>query len=242
MIEAAVLVGGKGTRLKSVVADRPKPMAEVAGRPFLEWLLLAIRAEGVQRAVLCTGYLGQFVSDYFGDGSRIGLELAYSFEPAPLGTGGALRLALNQLGGANVLALNGDSFCRFSIAQLVGAHEQSAARATLWLAPVADTGRYGSVEVDAGGAVRAFREKGAAAGPGLINAGVYLLRRECLEALPAGQPASLERELFPSLIGRGLFATTGEGTFIDIGLPETYAAAGQVLSDDLARLVVAGPG
>jgi NDP-sugar pyrophosphorylase family protein len=222
---AIILAGGKGSRLREVVSDRPKPMAEVAGRPFLEWLLLALRAQGLRRVVLATGYQAEMIEEYFGDGARWGLDVQYAREHAPLGTGGAARGALGSASGGRLLVLNGDSFCPFDLGQLAQAHTRARACATLWLVAVDDCSRYGTVDVSADRQVVAFREKSSAGGAGLISAGVYLFERSTLEEIAPDRPVSLETEVFPSLIGRGLYAVVGRGPFLDIGTPESYALA-----------------
>ncbi len=235
-MDAMVLAGGKGTRLQTVVSDRPKPMAEVAGRPFVEWLLLALRAQGVRRAVLATGYKGEMVEAYFGDGARLGLEVAYAHETVPLGTGGAARHALEQVKTDHMLVLNGDSFCSFDVRHLVEAHHRARAAVTLWLVPMDDCRRYGAVDVADDGQVRSFHEKSAELGAGLINVGVYLFDRRTLEDIPTGRAVSLEHDTFPALIGHGLCATVGEGPFLDIGTPESYASAERFLAGYVSRL------
>jgi histidinol-phosphate phosphatase family protein len=223
-LTAAILVGGLGLRLRSVVADRPKVMAPVAGRPFLASLLDQVIAAGARKAVLCTGYRAEQIETEFGD--RYGpLALAYSRETEPLGTAGALRLAVPRLDSDPVLVLNGDSYCAFNFDLLLAFYRAQPTEALLWLAHVHDTARYGRVVLDAGGAVEQFLEKADAAsqGPGWINAGVYLVSRRALESISAGRPCSLEREVFPSWVGRGLRAFRGAGPFIDIGTPESYA-------------------
>ncbi len=224
-IEAVILVGGAGTRLRGVVADRPKPMAEVAGRPFVEWLVLALRRQGVRRIVFAAGYMADRLEEHFADGAAWGLEIVHSRESEPLGTGGALRLAVEHVSGDRLLALNGDSFCPFDLARLESAHCARDARCTLWLASVPDAGRFGTVLTAEDGRVLEFVEKRGVAEPGQINAGVYLLERSVVELIAPGGAVSLERDVFPCLIGRGLYGVAGEGPFIDIGTPESYAAA-----------------
>ena len=228
-IEAIILAGGRGTRLQPVIADRPKPMADVAGRPFLEWLLLSLKAQGVRRLVVSVGHRAEAIEDYCGDGSRWGLEIHCSREEAPLGTAGAVRRALSRLEGERFFVLNGDSFCPADLAELSAAHTRHHARATMWLAAMNDCTRYGRVDLEAGEVVGAFREKSLLPGPGLVNAGVYLFEREVFEPLPEGQAVSLEREVLPRLIHQGLFGVRGEAPLLDIGTPETYRAAQQVL-------------
>jgi histidinol-phosphate phosphatase family protein len=221
---AVVLAGGLGTRLRQVVGDRPKGLAQIAGRPFLMFLLDQLDAAGVQSAVICTGYLGSQMQETLG--RQYGnLRLTYSQEPSPLGTGGAVRLALPLLTSDPVLVLNGDSYCQADLPALADWHRRHRAEATVLLTRVPNVARYGRVTVDEHNAVVAFEEKGAAVGPGAINAGIYLLSRRFMESIPAAGPASLEREVFPAWIGRGLFGCPAGGRFLDIGTPESYAAA-----------------
>ena len=224
-VEAVILAGGEGSRLKSVVSDRPKPMALVKGRPFMEWLLLGLRGQGVQRFVICTHYLNEIILEHFGDGSAWGVEIVYSHEPSPLGTGGAIAFAARQVKSDQLLALNGDSFCEFNLSALMCFHQSQNARATIQLARVENCGRYGSVKVDANGRVEAFIEKSTAAAAGWINAGIYLIQSTAMKMVPENQNISMEYDVLPKWVGDGLCAIQQEGTFIDIGLPETYQQA-----------------
>jgi len=223
-ITAAILAGGLGTRLRSAVADRPKVLAEVHGRPFLSYLLDQLAAAGCREVVLCTGYLGERIVARFGDAYGP-LRLRYSQEPAPLGTAGALRLALPLLESDPVLVLNGDSYCQADLAAFLDWHQGHAASATLVLTRVADVSRFGSVEIDADGRVLRFQEKAGVSRPGWINAGIYAVSRPLLLKVPAGTAVSLEREVFPAWIGQGLYGHAQGGRFLDIGTPESYAAA-----------------
>jgi len=232
-LQAMILVGGKGTRLRSVVSDRPKPMAEVAGRPFVAWLLSSLHAQRVRRVVLCTGYLAESIEECLGDGHAWGMELAYSRDPFPLGTGGAVRHALPRIEGRRFLVLNGDSFCRFDLPSLVHAHDEKDAKATLWLAEAQDCRRYGSVVLGPDGKVRSFVEKAAASGPGLVSAGVYLIDRDAVETLGNRRPFSLETDVFPGWIGNGLYGVAAAGAHLDIGTPDSYAAAEEFLTQEV---------
>jgi len=234
--EAIVLCGGLGTRLRPVLADRPKALAEVGGRPFLEWLLLALAAQGVRRPILATGHLAHLVEAGVGDGARLGVRIRYSREAEPLGTAGALRLAATLTPAPTLAVLNGDTYCRFDLAALRSAHRARAALATLWLEPVEDGGRFGTVELEADGRISGFREKAGGGGRPLASAGVYLVERSVVDRVPAGRPASLERDVFPALAGRGLFGVRGRGGFVDIGTPESLAGAGQALRQELGAL------
>lgn len=231
-VEAMILAGGKGTRLRSAVRDRPKPMAEVAGRPFVEWLLTLLHDQGIRRAVLCTGHLGEQVEAHFGDGRRWDMELHYSRDPFPLGTGGAVCHALDRIQGNRFLVLNGDSYCRFDLQALTDVHIANGAQATLWLVETGDCRRYGAVTLREDGAVESFAEKASDFGRGLVSAGVYLIERQAAETIPGGRPVSLEKDFFPSLIGRGLFAVAGQDAFLDIGTPESYAGAGRFITEE----------
>jgi D-glycero-alpha-D-manno-heptose 1-phosphate guanylyltransferase len=223
-ISTAILAGGLGTRLRSVVADRPKVLAPVAGRPFIAHLLEQLARAGVRRTTLLLGFAADQVRATFGN-SYDGISLQYSTENEPLGTGGALRLALPQLTEPTILLLNGDSYCDVDMATLIASHRARLAQATLALAQVADVSRYGSVCVDESQRLVRFEEKGAARGRGWINAGMYLLNRAILETIPAGQAVSLEREVLPQLIqSQPVFGFPG-GKFIDIGTPESYSDA-----------------
>lgn len=225
-IAAAILAGGLGTRLRSVVSDRPKVLAEIHGRPFLTYLLDEIASVGIEHAVLCTGYKAEMVRQILGDDYR-GVHLSYSEEANPLGTGGALRQALPNLMTSTALVLNGDSFCHTDLAEFHAWHVAHGAQTSLLLAQVPDTTRYGNVMIDDIGRVLEFSEKGQHHGPGFINAGVYLLSRELIADIPPGRAVSLEREVFPGWVGHGLYGYAGGREFIDIGTPESFSLAEQ---------------
>ena len=223
-LTAVILAGGLGTRLQAVVADRPKVLADIGGRPFLAYLLDQLAAAGIRYAVLCTGYLGEQVQSAFGH-SYAGLRLAYSQEPSPLGTAGALRLAMPLLESDPVLVMNGDSFCQADLPAFWAWHCAHVSAATLLVTEMPDTERYGRVQTGADDRVLHFDEKGSARGPGWISAGIYLLSRSVVETIPSGRAVSIERETFPAWIGRGLYAYRSQGRFMDIGTPETYTDA-----------------
>jgi NDP-sugar pyrophosphorylase family protein len=221
---ALILCGGLGTRLRSVVGSLPKALAPIAGRPFLDYQLHYLRRQGVREVVLCTGYGADAVRGHCGAGSTWDLGVRYSVETEPRGTGGAVKLAEALVGAGPFLVLNGDSFAAADLGSLVAFHRRRGAALTLALAQVPDRQRFGAVTVNAEGAVTAYGEKGLS-GPGLINAGVYVMERVVLEAMPAGRAVSLEQDVFPSWIGRGLDGFAAPGPFLDIGTAETYAQA-----------------
>lgn len=223
-VTAVILAGGVGSRLKSVVSDRPKGLAEVNGRPFLAFLLDQLRNAGAAKVVFSTGYLAPQIEEAFGDEFR-GMRIGYSRETTALGTGGGLRLAADSLASPILLVLNGDSSCEVDLTAFLTDALHHGRSPALVLSRQADTSRFGRVEFAPDGRIISFREKGESAGEGWINAGIYALPRDLVMAIPAGRPVSLEREVFPDWIGQGLRAFPAEGRFLDIGTPESYAAA-----------------
>lgn len=221
-MEAIVLAGGFGTRLKQVVPDLPKPMAPVSGRPFLEILLASLARKGFRRVLLSLGYLADKVVDHFGDRFS-GMDLVYEIEKTPLGTGGAVRQALTRCTDDHVFVFNGDTFLDLEVKD-VEAHWKKYHVPVIVARDVADTARYGRLET-ADGRVLGFSEKGTS-GPGLINAGCYVLPADSLDGFVSGQPFSLETDYLANAVGErrfDLFVTNGH--FIDIGVPEDYARA-----------------
>ncbi|KAA0244509.1 MAG: galactokinase [Candidatus Brocadia sp. AMX2] len=231
-ITATILAGGLGTRLRSVVSGKPKVLAKVNGRPFMAYLLDQLSQAGVKKVVLCTGYLGEQVKATFGKFYN-GLALSYSQEQSAFGTGGALRIALPLLKSEPVLVLNGDSFCQTDFIYFLNQHITRKATASLLLTEVPDIGRYGSVHLSVDGEIISFEEKGKKTGIGLINAGVYLLNHTFLESIPKDTNVSLEHEIFPLWISKGLYGFRSKGNFIDIGVPQDYAAAGGFLKSSI---------
>lgn len=221
---AAILVGGKGTRLRPIVADRPKSLALINGRPFIYFLLDQLIACGIKSIILCSGYKGAMLEDELGE--RYGhASLRYSHEQYPLGTAGALRYAVEFFESNDILVMNGDSYCAADLSAFAEFHTRSDSSASLLLAKVPNIARYGAVELSSDGPILDFCEKGQRSGSGLINAGIYILKKEIIENLPQDHPCSLETDVFPSLIGRGLFGWPEDGAFIDIGIPEDFERA-----------------
>lgn len=231
-VSAAILAGGLGTRLRAVVADRPKVLAEVAERPFVTYLLDQLASAGLREVLLLTGYRGEQVYAALGRRYR-GVRLRYSQEESPLGTGGALRAGLDYLESPTVLLLNGDSFCDLELRPFLTFHAGRAPEASLALARVADTSRYGRVRLGADDRVVGFEEKSPDGGPGWINAGVYLLSRRLIEGIPEGDaPVSLERDVLPSRVAGGnVHGYRQGGPLLDIGTPESYALAEAFLGE-----------
>lgn len=223
-VTAVILAGGSGSRLRSMVADRPKVLAMVLGRPFLAYLLDQLTAAGITRAVLCTGYMGELVQGEFGD-FHGPISLAYSRELSPMGTAGALRLALPFCDSETLLVMNGDTYCKADHAAFLAWHTAQGSEATLLLVRAAGPSLYGCVDMDEKGRLLSFSEKGNNQETGWINGGTYLLSRSRLLSIPAGKTASLEREVFPAWLEKGIHGYKSEGRFLDIGTPETFAAA-----------------
>jgi NDP-sugar pyrophosphorylase family protein len=224
-VSAAILAGGFGTRLRTAVPDRPKALAPVGGRPFIARLLDKLARAGVREAVLLTGHCADQVRAALGD-RYANMRLTYSAEPAPLGTAGAVRLALPLLRGGTVLLLNGDSYSLINLGAFRRFHDRRPAGLSMMLARVPDASRFGKVRVRRDGRVVGFAEKEPGASAGWINAGVYLLPRAYIAALEPGRAVSLEREVIPAAVARGgVRGFRSSGRFIDIGTPESYADA-----------------
>lgn len=228
-MDALILAGGLGTRLRSVVADRAKPVADVGDRPFVIWMMRHVaRSARISRFIVCTGHLAKSVRDGLGR-EVAGVPVEYSEEDQPLGTGGALRLALDSFAcKGTVLALNGDSHVGVDIARMMAQFRPASADFMLALARVDSTARYGRVELN-GSRVVHFSEKGVD-GAGWINAGVYLFSSDgCRRLLAAPKICSLERDVLPSALAAGrVQGYRSRAGFIDIGIPEDYRRAQQL--------------
>ena len=222
-MEAIVLAGGLGTRLRGVVDDLPKPMASVRGRPFLAFVLDQLADGGFKTVALATGYRHEAIRSYFGADYR-GLALRYSVDPEPLGTGGAIRLACDGVRASDVFVLNGDTYLELDFRAMLAAHATAEAELSIAICRVPDVARYGSLEL-ANGTVRGFLEKGRS-GPGWINAGTYLLGPRLRARMPSDGGFSFERDLLaPEVRTIRPLAFPSSGKFIDIGTPEDYARA-----------------
>ncbi len=226
-----MLAGGKGTRLGKKTQDIPKPMLPIGGRPFLARLMDYWIGQGVRHFVLAVGYRHSVVHDYFGDRYE-SASLEYSFETALLGTGGGLLLAQEKLKSQDAfLVLNGDTFFEVALQDMRRYHQAKQAIATLALATVTDAARYEKIEIAADGRILAFMPRGIGKSAAQINGGVYLLNRGWHIGLghSAGEPASLEQELFPALLksGRPVYGFAAGARFLDIGTPEDFKKAAE---------------
>ncbi len=269
-MQALILAGGEGTRLRPLTSTIPKPVVPLVDRPFIAYMLEWLADHGVDDVILSCGFMADGVRQVLGDGSEHGMRLRYVQEPRPLGTGGALKFA-HELLEERFFMLNGDVLTDFDLSAQLEQHERTGARATLALVSVEDPSAYGLVRVSEDCSVDEFVEK---PGPeqidiNLVNAGAYILDRALLEAMPpAGTNFSIERHVFPGLVGHGLFGFAASGYWLDIGTPDRYlqatfdilegnvstsvgqrlSAAGMALADDATvsgRLVapaLVGPG
>jgi mannose-1-phosphate guanylyltransferase len=225
-MDAVVLVGGEGTRLRPLTLERPKPVLPLLGRPLLAYVLERLAEAGVTRVIFGCGYLPDPIQACFGE-RALGVALEYVVEPRPLGTAGGIRHAARGRVSETFLALNGDVLADAPLADLVALHRECSAVATIALARVADPSRYGLVRTAADGGVLGFLEKPEPEeiDTDLINAGAYVLEPSVLDGVEDGRAVSIERETFPSLVGAGLFALPQSGYWSDVGTPESYIAA-----------------
>lgn len=230
-MQAVILAGGLGTRLRGVLPDLPKVMAPVRGRPFLEYLLRQLAEQNVGDIVLCVGHRAAAIEEYFGDGARWGVKLEYSREQELRGTAGALKLTQPFLASPEFLLLNGDCYNAVDLDAALAAHRSTRASATIIAARVVNRARFGSLTLDdRSRRVLGFEEKCGATGPGFINGGYAVLDSRVLDLIPSGVACSLEHNIYPRLVAeKKLFAFPHHGAFIDIGVPDDWQRAGTVL-------------
>lgn len=248
-MQAILLCGGMGTRLRSVVSDRPKPMADICGKPFLQYLLEMLRDKGITEVIFALGYMGEMIEEYFQDGSAFGLKIAYSCEEEPLGTGGAIRNALPKILEEEVLVLNADTYFPMDYQGLLRFHQENDGDFSLATRVVPDISRYGAVRRDSAGRILAWNEKlgdggqqpgegskqpiegnaqqAASASPkslsGEINGGIYVMKKSLIAEIPEGKQ-SLEQDCIPKWLSEGkrIFGLPFHGYFMDIGIPKDY--------------------
>jgi NDP-sugar pyrophosphorylase family protein len=233
MPNAMLVCGGAGLRLRSVTGNVPKAMANIAGRPFLELLLKQLRRHGLQRAILAVGHKKDVIRSYFGE-RAFGLNLAYSAESSPLGTGGALRNAVDIVESDSVLVMNGDSYTDANLTEFVAAYRESKADASVLLVPADGRDDCGTVLVNERGKLVRFEEKQHSFHAPYVNAGVYMISRQMLYEIPRGLEISLEQELLPQWLKQGKDITGFvclDSRCIDIGTPERYRNAQDILAN-----------
>lgn len=228
-MQAILLAGGLGTRLRSVINDRPKPMALIEDKPFMEYVIHELSLHGVTEVVFAVGYKGSMVEEYFRDGSDFPLpdgkgrmKISYAYEEELLGTAGAIKNAGAQITDDIFFVLNADTFYQIDYSRLVSLMQQEALEMALVVREVPDVSRYGEAVIS-GSRLTAFNEKTTESRPGTINGGIYLMRRSLLDEIPEGK-VSLENDMIPRWLaeGRALGGIVNDGYFIDIGVPEAY--------------------
>jgi D-glycero-alpha-D-manno-heptose 1-phosphate guanylyltransferase len=224
-LEAIVLAGGLGTRLRNVIGESPKSMAPVNGRPFLEYLFDWLILGDIHSVILSVGYKREMIMNHFG-GHYKSLSLLYSSEDQPLGTGGGILKAMSMVSGKDVYTLNGDSLFRIKLPEMQKVHIENRSDLTIALRHMDDTSRYGSVNTDPTGKINGFHEKGSFSGPGYINGGIYLINRDffCKAGFP--EKFSLEKDCFEHHYkDSSFFGYPADDYFLDIGIPEDYEKA-----------------
>jgi mannose-1-phosphate guanylyltransferase len=222
-MQAVILVGGEGTRLRPLTSTVPKPVVPLVDRPFISFMLEWLCSHGVDDVIMSCGFLATSVRNVLGDGSAYGIRLRFVEEPDPRGTAGALKFAESMLD-ERFLMLNGDVLTDIDLTAQIAQHERTGAKGTLALVPVDDPSAYGLVHLEDDHAVRDFVEKPSPdrIDTNLISAGAYVLEREVLEHVPPGRNVSIEREVWPRLVGAGLYGFPSESYWLDIGTPERY--------------------
>jgi|TARA_Y100000031_G_C8165941_1_gene359364 NDP-sugar pyrophosphorylase family protein len=223
-VTAVILAGGLGTRLRKVITNRPKVLAEINGKPFLYYLFDQLTAAGIKKLIVSTGYMAEKIDEIVGSSYK-SLQVSYSREKIPLGTGGALKLAGQAVTTKYCLVMNGDSYTDFDFDSLLINHLKLDDSIIIVVKSVEDSSRYGNIHMDEQNNILKFTEKGGTPNWGLINTGVYLMSTSVLQEIPEKIPCSLEYDFFPSMIGQGICGYKTEGRFIDIGTPESYAQA-----------------
>ena len=239
-MQALILVGGEGTRLRPLTTVEPKPVVPLVNQPFMAYMLEWLRGHGVDDVILSCGYLPDGIRSVLGDGSGLGIRLRYIEEPTPLGTGGALKYAEDVLE-ERFLMLNGDVLTDFDITAQLQQHEQTGARATLALVAVEDPSAYGLVRLNRDHTVKGFLEKPKheQIDTNLVNAGIYVLHRDVLDGMaPSGTVSSIERDVFPTLVGHGLYGYEASGYWMDIGTPGRYLRATREILDRHVHTII----
>ena len=225
-IDAVVLCGGLGERLRAIVPHRPKPLAEIGGRPFLDILLDHVSCFGLRRFILCTGYKGELIQEYYARQAKTGREVSISWEEQLLGTAGALRHAVGLIRSPTILVLNGDSLCRTDLRVFWSFHVGHGGLASMILAPQEQGSDYGVVTLNPQGRIGAFMEKSGATQGQFINAGIYLFSALVLKTITASRASSLEHDLLPALVREGqVLGWPVKERVIDIGTPQRYVEA-----------------
>jgi len=225
-----ILAGGLGTRLRSVVPDRPKVIAPINGRPFLDIIMEGLSEfSSIGRVILAVGHKAEQIIELYGQNKKYPFDIDFSVERDPLGTGGAIKKALSMTSTDDVIALNGDSFTEVSLKNLVGFHCSMNTMMTMVVVHVEDVSRFGKIVLNDIGRLVLYKEKHNTVEPGYINAGIYIFKRILFEKVPDKTKISFERDLILQFMENGIYSFAVKGRFIDIGTPESYAASSNIL-------------
>lgn len=234
-MEAIILAGGLGTRLRSIIQDIPKPMADINGRPFLSYVLENLASKGISRFVLSAGYKCEVIREYFKDEFK-GIPILYSIEEEPLGTGGGIKKSLELCTDENVLILNGDTFFDADLSQLAAVHSQKKSDLTMVLRKVENAGRYGNVEFSPEGQLSGFKEKNDSGEAGYINGGIYLINKNIFKTRSFPEKFSFEKDFLEKYYSTiNMYVCVSDAYFIDIGIPTDYEKAKQEFKTDIVR-------
>lgn len=221
-MQVLILAGGLGTRLRSVVSDRPKPMADINGKPFLEYLIRNLINNGYKEIILAVGYKSEKIIEYFKDGTDFGCNIKYAIENEPLGTGGALANAKNIIKD-DIMVLNGDTYFDINFKEFEHYHKNMKSDYTLALRKVEDVSRYGAVEFDSNNKIIGFTPKGENSESNYINGGIYIMKKCIIDKLEVNKFISLENDIISVILNeRNMFGYKSKDYFIDIGIPEDY--------------------
>ena len=226
---ALILAGGKGTRIRAVHPDLPKPLIPIAGKPFLAWQIDYLHSQGIRHVILATGYMADKIEEHFAHEPARDVTLSFVRERAALGTGGAVRFASQGIDAGWLLVCNGDSLCPADLACMTAACADTDCAAVVLCTEMDDVGDCGTVEVGADGCITGFLEKGVSHGAGLVNAGVYLMQTAWAQSLSASVPLSLEHDVFPKMAHGALRAAITATQFLDIGVPERLEKADEFM-------------
>ncbi|NQT72556.1 MAG: NTP transferase domain-containing protein [Chloroflexi bacterium] len=229
-IDVLILCGGLGNRLKEVVRDRPKPMAKINSRPFLDILVDYVASYGFKRFILCIGHMGGVIRQHFKN-KNDGLTYVFSEEDNPLGTGGAVKNAEPLIHSNPFMVMNGDSFCEVDLTRFLEFQTTNESFVSMVVIDAKDANDYGSITLGDSREITAFNEKDSAGQPQLVNGGIYLFDKDVLQLIPKMTKFSLERDLFPKIVDRDFYGYLADGTFVDIGTPERYRQANDILCD-----------
>lgn len=230
-MKIVILAGGAGTRLKEIIKDIPKPMALVGGRPFLEYLILQLSKYRLNDIIISVGYKKNIIKAYFGNGQKWGVNIAYSEEDKPLGTGGAIKKALRLIDDKQFIVMNGDSFLGINFDKFIKFHKKRCASASMGLVHIEQANRFGKVKMNDKNEITEFVEKGSD-NQGLMNGGIYIFNCDILMNMPDGK-VSLEYDFIPTLTNKGLYGMKVKGFFVDIGIPQDYLN----LCNNVGRLI-----